>query len=138
MVDLAFYLGGKPKEISSFVSGGLDWHPSASIFSGAGVCETGALFSYQANWESAGRWSVEMLTKDHRLIFRPMEKLQIQKKGSVKIDFDIDIDYSLDEKFRPGLYRQTESFIYNKYDQLLGIKRHVDMLKYYNLICKYR
>ena len=87
VVDLAFYLGGQPKKISSFVSGGLDWHPSASVFSGAGMSETGALFSYQANWESAGRWSVEILTKKHRLIFRPIEKLQIQNRGSVQIDF---------------------------------------------------
>ena len=136
VVDLAFYLGGMPAKISTYVSGGLDWHPSASIFSGAGVSEKGALFSYQANWESAGRWSVEMLTKAHRLILCPMEKLQIQKRGSVKIDFDENIDYSFDKKFKPGLYRQTECFINNKYDQLLGIKQHANMLKYYNIISK--
>ena len=74
VVDLAFYLGGKPKEICCYTGGGLEWHPTASIFAGAGVSETGALFSYQANWESAGRWSLEILTKKHRLIFRPLEK----------------------------------------------------------------
>ena len=30
VVDLAFFLGGKPEEISTFISGSLDWHPSAS------------------------------------------------------------------------------------------------------------
>jgi len=66
VVDLAFLLGGRPKEISSYTAGGLNWHPSASIFAGAGVSESGALFSYQANWESAGRWSVEIMTRKHR------------------------------------------------------------------------
>lgn len=52
VIDLAFYLGGEPKEICSFISGGTDWHPSASIFSGAGTTVNGALFSYHANWEA--------------------------------------------------------------------------------------
>ena len=63
VVDLAFFLGGKPSEISCYTQGGTDWHPTASLFSGAGVSEHGALFSYNANWESAGRWGVEVLTK---------------------------------------------------------------------------
>jgi len=131
VVDLAFYLGGKPKEISSYVSGGLDWHPSASIFSGAGVSETGALFSYQANWESAGRWGVEMLTKEHRLIFRPMEKLQIQKRGSVKIDFVDDIDYALDEKYKPGLYLQTNNYFKSYFDNMINIQQLATIIKVY-------
>jgi len=110
VVDLAFYLGGVPKEICCYTSGGLNWHPSASVFSGSGVSESGALFSYFANWESAGRWSVEILTKKHKLIFKPMEKLQIQKKGLIKQEF-VEIDYSLDEQYKPGLYLQTKNFI---------------------------
>ena len=74
VVDLAFYLGGKPKELCSFTQGSLDWHSSASVFSGAGISTKNALFSYQADWGSAGRWSVEILTKENRLILRPMEK----------------------------------------------------------------
>jgi predicted dehydrogenase len=121
VIDLAFYLGGKPKEISSFVSGGLDWHPSASIFSGAGVSKDGALFSYQANWESAGRWRVEILTREHRLILCPLEKLQIQKRGSVKINFDESIDLQLDERYKPGLYLQTLNFVNSDYKGMSNI-----------------
>ncbi|MDN3614790.1 Gfo/Idh/MocA family oxidoreductase [Vibrio gallaecicus] len=70
VADLAFYLGGKPKELASFTQGSLEWHPSSSVFSGAGISEGGALFNYAANWESAGRWSVEVLTKENRYVFR--------------------------------------------------------------------
>lgn len=136
VVDLAFYLGGRPKEICAFTAGGLAWHPAASIFSGAGVSETGALFSYQANWESAGRWSVEMLTKNHRLILRPMEKLQIQKNGSVAIGF-ADCDYALDEKFKPGLLLQTKNFINNRTDGMCDIEYHAGMINMYYRIAGY-
>ena len=136
VVDLAFYLGGKPKEISTYTAGGLAWHPSASIFAGAGVSENGALFSYQANWESAGRWSVEILTKEHRLILRPLEKLQVQKRGSVKVDFVEGIDYTLDEKYKPGLYLQTKKFITGNIQQVMNISEHSSVVKHYTSISK--
>ena len=136
VVDLAFHLGGKPKEICAFTSGSLDWHPVASIFSGAGISEIGALFSYQANWESAGRWSVEVLTRKHRLILRPMEKLQIQKKGSIAIEF-AECDYHLDEVFKPGLYAQTSKFISNKDDFLCTIEEQFASMGTYYEICGY-
>jgi len=60
VIDLAFFLGGKPKKLCTFVSGNLDWHPASSVFAGAGMSDNGALFSYHANWESAGRWGVEI------------------------------------------------------------------------------
>jgi predicted dehydrogenase len=136
VVDLAFYLGGMPEKISTYVSGGLDWHPSASIFSGAGISESGALFSYQANWESAGRWSVEMMTKEHRLIFRPMEKLQIQNRGSIQMDYVQEIDYSLDLQYKPGLYLQTEMFLKGIKRGLCHIFEQALITNYYRLINK--
>jgi predicted dehydrogenase len=132
VVDLAFYLGGKPKEISPYSAGGLSWHPSASIFSGAGVSETGALFSYKANWESAGRWGVEVLTKRCRLIFQPLEKLKIQKRGSIEIKDVEDINYSLDQKYKPGLFNQTKTFLSEKPESgCIDISSHLELFQYY-------
>jgi predicted dehydrogenase len=113
VADLAFYLGGFPKQINSYVSGGLDWHPAGSIFSGAGKSEKGALFSYQANWESAGRWGVEILTAARRIYLRPLEELSVQKKGALAIE-KIEIDQTLDLQYKPGLYLQTKNFLENK------------------------
>lgn len=124
VADLAFFLGGRPREISSFKAGGCDWHPSGTIFTGAGVSETGALFSYCANWDAPGRWGVEIMTKNHRLIFKPMEKLQIQKQKSLAIE-PVDIDYSLDTEFKPGLYLQTKYFLEDiKHPNFIDINQH--------------
>jgi predicted dehydrogenase len=132
VVDLAFYLGGKPKEICSFTSGSLSWHPSASNFSGAGLSDKGALFNYQANWESAGRWGVEILTKEHRLIFRPMEKLQIQKRGGIVVNYDEEIDYILDTKYKPGLFLQTKAFLKNDFGGMCSISEQDNMFDIYS------
>lgn len=110
VVDLAFFLGGVPIEMTSFTSGGLDWHPNASVFAGAGRTDRGALFSYQANWGAPGRWGVEVITSNYRLIFRPMETLQIMRKASVKIE-SVAIDDSLDKTFKPGLHVQVQRFL---------------------------
>lgn len=137
VADLAFYLGGKPTQLCAFTAGSLDWHPAASVFSGAGVSNSGALFSYQANWESAGRWSVEVLTKNHRLILRPMEKLQIQKRGSVAVDF-VDCDFALDEQFKPGLYLQTKHFLNGTNDGLCSVHYQTEMMEAYCKIAGYK
>ena len=138
VVDLAFNIGGIPKEFSSFTNGSLDWHPSASVFCGAGISENGALFNYTANWESAGRWGVEILTKNNKLILRPMEKLQIQKRGTILETFVTDIDYSLDDNFKPGLYLQTKNFLKNNFDNMCSIKEQNNNVEIYNKIANYK
>ena len=129
VVDLAFFLGGIPTEISSFTSGHLDWHP-VKAFAGAGKCANDAVFSYHANWDAPGRWWVEILTNKHRLVFRPMEKLQIQKIASVAVEDVLEIDYSLDEKYKPGFYHQVSS-LYSDCKGLLTLEEHVKMFGIY-------
>lgn len=124
VVDLAFHLGGRPTQLQAFTGGHLPWHPLASIFAGAGVTETGALFSYQANWEAPGRWGVELLTRRRRLILRPMEKLGIQRIGSVEVH-PCELDDSLDQTFKPGLHRQVTEFLSDhSSDILLTFSEH--------------
>lgn len=110
VVDLAFFLGGFPKKISSYIKGSLDWHKCGCVYAGAGVSDRDALFTYQANWAAPGRWGIEILTSCHRLFFRPMEELSIQNIGSVAIN-KVEIDDSLDKKYKPGFFKQTEAFI---------------------------
>lgn len=130
VVDLSFYLGGIPKEISCYTSGGLDWHPSASAYAGAGISETGAIFSYQANWAAPGRWSVEVLTKARRFGFRPLEKLQIQQIGSVALE-SVEIDDSLDREFKPGLFLQTRNFLEGRFEGMCSLGEHCAKLPIY-------
>lgn len=136
VVDLAFFLGGKPREISSYTNGKLTWHPSASDFTGAGITEEGVPFSYSAYWASAGRWSVEVLTKENRYIFRPMEKLHVQKRGTIAVD-EVEVDYSMENSYKPGFFKQVEAFINNDTNEFCDISEQGDMVKIYNKIANY-
>ncbi|MBI2064471.1 MAG: Gfo/Idh/MocA family oxidoreductase [Candidatus Yanofskybacteria bacterium] len=132
VIDMAFFLGGNPSKLTAYKKGGLKWHPSGSIYSGAGVSSKGVLFSYHANWESAGRWSLEIITGRQKLIFRPLEKLQAQKFGSMTIE-DVILNDKIDTDFKPGIYRQVQSFLGNK-ENLLTIEEQVKNLPYYKKI----
>lgn len=129
VVDLAFFLGGAPQQMQSYTSGKLSWH-KPSIFSGAGVSKKGALFSYQANWDAPGRWVVEILTPKHRLYFKPMEKLQIQEKGSVVVN-PIEINDYLDKQFKPGFYLQTKAFLADDMSRFCSIEQQLEHLRIY-------
>jgi len=138
VVDLAFYLGGKPLELCSFTSGSLEWHPSGAVFTGAGKSEKGALFSYHANWKSPGRWFVEICTNKHRLYFKPMEALQIQEIGSVALN-PVLINDELDKKFKPGLYLQVHSFLSDDFNLFCTIQDQKEIIQnIYMKMCPYK
>ena len=136
VTDLAFFLGGKPVKFDVYTAGSLSWHTRSSIFAGAGISETGALFNYGANWESAGRWSVEVLTNKNRYIFRPMEVLSVQKRGTIQ-QVEVEIDYSLDHNFKPGLYLQVESFLAGNNENLCSINEQLSMISIYEKMANY-
>ncbi len=136
VIDLAFFLGGWPKEISTYVANKnkLSWYSGPTNFTGAGITDRGALFNYSANWCAPGRWGVELLTEKHRLYLRPMEQLHIQNLGSVKIE-KVEIDDSLDQQFKPGLYRQAESFLTGNLSRFSSIQDQNKYFKIYGQIC---
>jgi predicted dehydrogenase len=136
VIDLAFFLGGNPREMSCYSK--IESHQfdddASRIFAGAGVSVSNAFFSYQANWTSPGRWNVEVLTSKHRLIFRPMEQLHIQKMKSVVIE-KVDIDDALDMLYKPGLYRELEAFFsHNSGDRFLTIHDQIRQCAFYKRI----
>lgn len=134
VIDLAFFLGGLPIEMSSYVTGELDWHHNGCVYAGAGKTSDNVLFSYNANWGAPGRWSVEIMTSKHRLYFKPMEKLAIQEINSVQVN-QVDMDYSIDEEYKPGLFNQVKSFIYNPEDtRLLNIEEQLEHMSIYEKI----
>ncbi|MDG2228529.1 MAG: Gfo/Idh/MocA family oxidoreductase [Gammaproteobacteria bacterium] len=139
VVDLAFYLGGSPNFINTVSNGEgeLSWHPAASSFSGSGKTINNAIFSYHADWSAPGRWGVEILTKNHRLILRPMEKLYVQEKGSVEIEL-AEIDDELDIEFKPGLYRQVEAFLKNEIESFCTVNEQKRMMDIYYKISNYK
>ncbi|GFI30370.1 hypothetical protein IMSAGC013_01760 [Lachnospiraceae bacterium] len=134
VMDLAFFLGGFPKEMKSYAAGGLDWHPSGSNYAGAGISEKGALFSYQANWEAPGRWAVEVLTAKRRYYLKPVETLQIQELGSVNPK-PAELAAPWEESYKPGLYEMADAFLNHPQDKrLLTLKEHAEHFPVYEQI----
>jgi len=134
VIDLAFFIAGNPKILKSFSkSGKLDWHDKTN-FVGAGETEKGVLFSYISNWESAGRWAIELLTQNRRIYLKPMEDIHVQQKGSINV-IKHDFDLSLDEKYKPGLYLQVDEFISGTSHRLPSMQEHIENAKnIYSLI----
>lgn len=123
VIDLAFYIGGKPKDFKAFSTDKLDWHKKA-VFAGAGITHDNALFSYQANWKGPGRWSAEFITEKRRIILRPLELLQAQNLKSIHIE-QVDLDDELDKLFKPGLYLQVNTFLFEPENKsLIYLNQH--------------
>ena len=127
VLDMAFFLCGEPARLEPLVAGNLPWHLAGSIFVGTGISKSGALFCYHANWDSAGRWGVEVNTAKRKLIFRPLEKLQIMMKDSVEIKF-AELNYELDEKYKPGIYLQTQAFLNSEDQYFMTIQQQAERM----------
>ena len=136
VVDLAFFLGGKPETINVYHKGGLDWHPNASIFAGSGVTKTGALFSYSANWEAPGRWGIEIMTRSRRLILQPLEQLFVQNQGSFERKLVI-LDDAHDKNFKPGLFKMVEDFLNGNLLKFVSIDEQSESIINYDQIANY-
>jgi len=66
-----------------------------------------------------------------------MEKLQIQKKGTVAIE-EVPIDNSKELNFKPGLYKQTEAFLEGNSEKLCSLEEFASILPFYLKIASYK
>ncbi len=139
LIDLAFQLTGKMSKLSSYSSGQLEWHKSGSRFIGSGQSKDGILFSYHGYWDGPGRFSMDVITNKNRYIFKPLERLKVQKIKSLAVDEVESIDYKLDSNYKPGLYELTKNFLYNKQNSnLCTLDEQIYNIKSYNKIAKYK
>ena len=136
VIDLAFHLIGKPQDWKCWHAGSIDWHPVAARFAGAGLSEHGVMFSYLADWQAPGRWGLELLTAKRRLILRPMEQLQVTPLGSVKVEAIAPLD-SLDQDYKPGLYRQTKAFLEGDDQLFCSLPEQVENVRIYSEMAGY-
>ena len=133
VVDLAFFLGGTPVEMINYSKDEADWHKPIN-FAGAGRTNKDVLFTYQANWDAPGRWAVELLTTQHRIYLKPMEQLQMQDKGSVKV-YPVEIDDHQDKEYKPGFYLETLAFLNGDTERLCTIQQQVQHISHiYNVM----
>ena len=138
LIDTVFHLIGFPKDLNAIIGGQNEiiWHPSGSVFAGSGISEKNIPFSYNTDWSSAGRWSIEIFTNKRRFYLKPMEKLFEQKKGSINI-IEISLDDDVDKNFKPGLYKQTLAFLKSDFSDLVSIDEQIRALSIYEKIAGY-
>jgi len=136
VIDLAFHFAGTPKALTAYRGGALSWHPSAKIFSGAGISQKDVLFSYGSDWGSAGRWWLELFTPLRKLRLCPMEKLLETRKGTVA-EKEIALDDEMEKDFKPGLYRQTEFFLSGNTGELCTLSELQERFPYFCDIAGY-
>jgi len=136
VIDMAFYLIGMPKEISCYSLGSVEHHSRSGVFSGAGISRNNVVFSYIADWQAPGRWSIELLTSQHRIVLKPLEELKVIKLGTIKEESVI-LDDELDKKYKPGLYEQTRAFLNSDTDILCNIEEQAINIETYYKIANY-
>jgi predicted dehydrogenase len=134
VLDLAFHLAGAPGRLSGDVSGGSVIDPETGIFAGHGVAARGCHVTWHANWVAPGRWGVEVLTREHRLILQPLEKLRKQTHAGFA-EIEHPIDDADDLAFKPGLLKQTRAFLTgDEATRLLPLAEHVGLMQAYEAI----
>lgn len=138
VIDTVFYLIGKPKELFSKVIGkkNIEWHPSGSIFIGAGISTQDIPFTYNSNWSGPGRWAIEVVTRKKRYYLKPMEQLFEQSLGSISLN-KLEIDDILDLEYKPGLFLQTKSFLELNFKKMQSIESQIEAIKIYQKISGY-
>lgn len=109
VIDLFLHLAGMPANWTCQHGGSLPWHPQSAVFCGSGVTERGIFFSYLSTWAGAGRWGLELTTPLRKLILRPLETIEVQRKGQ----FDLERT-ALDPEeagLKAGLPGQVKTFL---------------------------
>jgi predicted dehydrogenase len=117
LISMAMELIGMPKILTPHHFGSLDWHPSGSIFTGSGISEKNISFSYNADWESAGRWGIELKTTENAYRLIPLEGLFVCHKKSVNWEeIPLDIPYP---DVKPGIAEEIAAMLTD--DEDLGL-----------------
>lgn len=139
VIDTAFFLAGTPTQLSTWSSGELSWHKNGARFSGAGQTNSGALFSYIADWDAPGAWSITVTSKKYRLTLSPMERLIVSSKKSQDIYFDSNDESVLNDRlnYKTGVYEQDHCFLTFCDEHLCTIKEHLINFEYYIRIANY-
>ncbi len=110
ILDTVKYILGQPSQIKAqqFGKNDLPMHSNASTFLGT-IMFGNVPTSYETSWVCPGRWNIEVMTKQGRYKLSPMEKLQMMEPGKFQWN-ELNLDYDLDVRFKPGVYRMVQSF----------------------------
>ena len=117
IIDLAFYICGKPSRLYSTSSGKnkIKWHLSSSKWAGSGISCDDITFSYRSDWMSPSRWVIEIFTKNRKIVMCPIE--EVKTFDCISMTFS-DVALEKSDRFKPGLLDQTSLFLSNDYDSI--------------------
>ena len=124
IVDLAFFLTGIPDKLNVLNIDGygqLGYYKKACIVNGNGITKNNIEFEYSSNWTKNGKWKMELQLESGRILsYQPLEDLKI-----INIDGTEELikRNEIDIIYKPGYYKQINSFITNK-ENLLTIENH--------------
>jgi|688.fasta_scaffold603721_1 hypothetical protein len=105
-------------------------HPSGTTFVGCGKLINGGLYSYSSNWGIGGRWKIEIVTNKNRYLLHPLERLKIYNVDKLVFeDLLNENEYELDNKYKPGLFKQVEKFINYDLQDFSSISDQIKLLK---------
>ena len=136
VIDLVFYLCGKPQKINCLSKGKLFWHNRSSIFCGSGLTNKGILFSYCSNWNSPGSWNIELMTPKSRFLLKPIEQLKLIKFPNLNEKI-IKLSRNIDDEFKAGLYEQVKNFLKKNDTKFCSLKEQEENFKIFNKIANY-
>jgi len=105
-IDLLRFFGGEIKNMHRFTKKINE--QKGDQFVAALEFDSGSIGTYTSHWFSPGGWSVKLYGDGATVIYKPLETgIWFNKEFQ---EYDI-IPDGVDEKFKPGFYRQMEAFI---------------------------
>jgi len=136
VISMVMELIGMPKTLTTQHLGDLKWHPSGSIFSGSGISENNIPFSYNADWESAGRWEIEIKTKVNAYRLVPLEELFVCYKKSVDWkEIPLEVSY---QDVKSGIAEEIAAMLSDEQDfGLISLEKAFEFIKLAEKIFNY-
>tara|TARA_B100000212_G_scaffold323158_1_gene283001 strand:+ start:15802 stop:16749 length:948 start_codon:yes stop_codon:yes gene_type:complete len=134
VIDLVSYISGPVDLEKSYfgVKGELDWNGGPINFFGMGLTSRDIPFTYNSDWDSAGRWGIQVKSSSYNYLLQPMEELKYNRRGS--FDTQVKKNCPEDESFKPGLYHQVAAFLDQNYTNLCSIQQHYQNFKVFSCI----
>lgn len=109
LIDLVLYLAPNAVFDANRSSGGLEWHPRASTFSGSGSNPDGIHLTYNSVWGPSGGWEITARSQTKRFALKPLEKLELKYANN---ELKVFVEEELAEVGgKPGLAKMLRAFL---------------------------
>lgn len=130
VIDTVFHFIGKPVELNLFASKNIGWHEGNTLHVGSGLSSKKIPFSFHSNWDSAGRWKIELYTCHRKIILCPLEELRVVMKNSINEEIT---KYDI-EPFKHGLNNMLTSFLFHDKNNICNLGDQISSWRIYQIM----